>query len=395
MNRRSAMKGLASLAAGAAFHGCAARTGRPATSLGTAAPRLAWPDIRPELEIRTIVGLRPYRPSGFVVRAEKLGDSVVVHNYGHGGGGIALSWGTGEMAARLAHEAGIQQIAVIGCGAAGLSVSRLLQERGHTVSLYSREVPPDTTSCKAAGQCFPGPVFDRGRESPSFLARFVDAARLSVSRFQIMVGQRYGVRWLPTYYMSDAPFVETGLTGTQSPLRAMMPDFEVLAPRQHPFPFEHVRRFASMFIDPGTYFPALLKDFLGAGGRLVVQQFTSVEEVLRLPARLVVNCTGLGSKALVGDGELVPIKGQLSVLQPQAEIDYATAGGGLYMFPRRDGIVLGGSDERGAWSLDPDEAERIRILNGNAEVFAALRAPHHGWRQDPERGAPQAPGSRV
>ena len=367
------MRGLAGLAAGAFFDGCAARANRPAATFVRAEPKLAWPDIRPEREIRTIVGLRPFRASGFVVKAETRGDMLIVHNYGHGGGGIALSWGTGEMAARLAHEAGTEQVAVIGCGAVGLAVSRLLQERGHAVCLYARDLPPATTSCKAAGQCFPGPVFDQGRESPSFLARFADAARASVSRFETMVGERYGVRWLPTYYMSYAPFDETGLTGTKSPLRSVMPDFEVLTPRQHPFPFEHVRRFASMVIDPGTYFPAVLEDFLRSGGRLVVADFKSAEEVLRLPARVVINCTGLGAKALFGDGELVPIKGQLSVLLPQPDIQYATLGGGLYMFPRRDGIVLGGTYQRGVWSLDPDDAERARIITGHAELFAALR----------------------
>ena len=78
-------------------------------------------DVRPELEIRTVVGLRPYRPSGFVVRAEKIGDKLVVHNYGHGGGGVTLSWGTGELAARLVRDANPSCVAVLGSGAVGLS----------------------------------------------------------------------------------------------------------------------------------------------------------------------------------------------------------------------------------------------------------------------------------
>ena len=98
VNRRSAIKGVAGLAAATLIDGCAARANRPAATLARPAPRLAWPDIRPERELRTIVGLRPFRPSGFVVNAEKFGDTLVVHDYGHGGGGIALSWGTGEMA---------------------------------------------------------------------------------------------------------------------------------------------------------------------------------------------------------------------------------------------------------------------------------------------------------
>jgi glycine/D-amino acid oxidase-like deaminating enzyme len=373
VNRRSAIKRVAGLAAATLIDGCAARASRPATALARPAPRLAWPDIRPERELRTIVGLRPFRPSGFVVNAEKFGDTLVVHDYGHGGGGIALSWGTGEMAARLAHDAGAGHVAVIGCGAVGLAVSRLLQDRGHAVMLYARDLPPETTSWKAAGQCFPGPVFDRGMESPVFLARFVEAAHVSVARFNDMVGERYGVRWLPTYYMSRAPFDEDDLTGIESPLRAVMPDFEVLIPRQHPFPFEFVRRFSSMVIDPGTYFPAVMEDFLRAGGRLIVRELTSVEDVLQLPARVVVNCTGLGSQRLFPDRDLVPVKGQLSVMRPQADVQYATLGGGLYMFPRSDGLVLGGLWRRGDWSLEPDDVERDRIITGNAAVFAAVR----------------------
>jgi len=48
--------------------------------------------------IREVVGLRPYRPSGFVVDAQRFGSKLLVHNYGHGGGGVTLSWGTASLA---------------------------------------------------------------------------------------------------------------------------------------------------------------------------------------------------------------------------------------------------------------------------------------------------------
>ena len=59
---------------------------------------LAKVRVAPERVIRTIVGLRPFRPSGFVVRGEKLDQKVVIHNYGHGGAGITLSWGPAQLA---------------------------------------------------------------------------------------------------------------------------------------------------------------------------------------------------------------------------------------------------------------------------------------------------------
>src|SRR5262249_5538440 len=52
--------------------------------------------------IRTVVGLRPYRSEGFVIKAERLGEKLLVHNYGHGGAGVTLSWGAASLAADLA-----------------------------------------------------------------------------------------------------------------------------------------------------------------------------------------------------------------------------------------------------------------------------------------------------
>src|SRR5213596_1652381 len=54
--------------------------------------------------IREVVGLRPYRAEGFVVEAERIGHKLLVHNYGHGGAGITLSWGTASLATDLARE---------------------------------------------------------------------------------------------------------------------------------------------------------------------------------------------------------------------------------------------------------------------------------------------------
>ena len=93
-----------------------------------------------------------------------------------------------------------------------------------------------------------------------------------------------------------------------------------------------------------------------------------------LPEPVIVNCTGLGAKELFGDEELVPIKGQLTVLLPEEEVTYATMAPELYMFPRRDGIVLGGTHERGVWDLSPDPDEETRILTQHSDIFRRMAA---------------------
>ena len=144
---------------------------------------------------------------------------------------------------------------------------------------------------------------------------------------------------------------------------------------EHPFPVARVERFWSMLIEPPIYLNALLRDYLLAGGKIVIREFQTIRAVLALKEPAVVNCTGLGAKALFNDEELTPVKGQLSFLIPQPEIDYCTAGPGeLYMFPRRDGILLGGTHEQGVWNLDPDPTQAERIVNQHADLFQRMRS---------------------
>jgi D-amino-acid oxidase len=336
--------------------------------------RLRVPPVQVDAsrEIRTVVGLRPYRPSGFVVRAEKLGEKLVVHNYGHGGGGVTLSWGTADLAARLALESGATRMAVLGAGAVGLATARLLQERGVAVTIYAAALPPDTTSNLAGAQWFPFSVCDRRALVSPFREQFQAATRFAYLRFQGLVGPTYGVRWMTNYLCEDDPPHEDGLVGNRSIIRDLLPGFADLAPGEHPFPRRHVRRFATMMIEPATYLPALLADVRQAGGTIVVRRLAASAELAALPEPVVVNCTGLGAGPLFGDAELVPIKGQLTVLLPQPEVDYAILAGDLYMFSRRDGVLLGGTHERGVATLEPNlDAKRV-ILDGHARFFAAL-----------------------
>ena len=84
---------------GLGLEACSRGTGPSALSpsLRLAPVQVSWDRV-----IRTTVGLRPYRPSGFVLRGERLDGKTLIHNYGHGGSGMSLSWGTGSMAADLA-----------------------------------------------------------------------------------------------------------------------------------------------------------------------------------------------------------------------------------------------------------------------------------------------------
>jgi glycine/D-amino acid oxidase-like deaminating enzyme len=128
-----------------------------------------------------------------------------------------------------------------------------------------------------------------------------------------------------------------------------------------------------MLIEPSIYLSALLRDFYIAGGRVVVKEFRNRREIARLPQPVVFNCTGLGSRDLFDDQELEPVRGQIEVLLPQPEVDYAYLSSG-YMFPRRDGVVLGGTWDHGDWSLAPNAEQANHILETHMEIMKSVKS---------------------
>ena len=326
--------------------------------------------------IRTVVGLRPYRKSGFVLKAERMGRKYVVHNYGHGGGGVSLSWGCANLAAELASETSLvastrlKHAAVIGAGVIGLSTARILQDQGWIVTIYADKLTPNTTSNIAGAHWTPSSVYDTDFISSEFKDTFIKAANISYRTFQLLIGTNYGVRWLDNYDLSDSDSGDDMVSyTTRNGLRNCYPNIEWIDPESTPFSAKRVQRYATMLIEPNTYLPALMRDFLLRGGNLVVRKFEHRSQWQQLHAPVIVNCTGLGARELLGDAELVPVRGQLTVLEPQPEIDYIVLHGGLYMFPRSDGILLGGTWDEGDWSLEPNLESQARILERHAKLY--------------------------
>ncbi|MFN3473690.1 MAG: FAD-dependent oxidoreductase [Blastomonas sp.] len=367
MDRRALVSGGAALA----LSGCTTMRPGSATSIAaaTGSPMagrcLSRVQADPSRIIRTVAGLRPYRPSGFVVRAERLGQSLLVHNYGHGGAGISLSWGSSRLATALGLPGHSGPVAVIGSGIMGLTTARLVQEAGYPVTIYTDALPPGTTSNIAGGQIYPAGYYDDSAVTAEWRGQAAVAADYSRRRFQIMVGGDYGIRWLPTYDQSrrTAPI-------TPDP---RFPGRARLARHEHPFPLDNVVRYETMYVETGRFMERLLRDIRIAGGMVEVRRFSSPAQIAALPERLVFNCTGLGAAALFGDSELVPVRGQLAVLIPQPDIHYAYSLNAGYMFPRADGILLGGTFERGEYLADPQPQDIADIVKSHRALMA-------GWR---------------
>lgn len=218
---------------------------------------------------------------------------------------------------------------------------------------------------------YPSFVASQQSRTAAFDAQLERAARIANRTFQGLIGDYYGVRWREQYTLSDEPFEDD--PWVYAMMRDLFPAPRRLKPGEHPFPTKYAQVDNMMFIEPPVYLNALMRDFQLAGGRIRRSAFVEARQLASLPESVIVNCSGLGSRELFGDRELTPVKGQLTVLLPQPEVDYAMVTSDLYMFPRRDGIVLGGTHERGVETLEPNREAEQRILEGHKKVFTGMR----------------------
>ena len=364
ITRRSALRtGMLAVAGAGALAGCAS-TPEPQTSPADDRPVV---DVRPDRVIKQVAGLRPFRSSGFLVSSEQVGTKTVIHNYGHGGCGVTLSWGTAKMALDLALQTPHRTAAVLGCGVIGLTTARLLQDHGFDVQIHAASLPPDTTSNVAAGVFGVTDVADD--LSGPFLPQLQFAARYAHRYFQPFVGRPgYGVKWFDLYVLGDAP-IEAPPEFTVTPELYPMTRF---GPGEHPFSTPYAASVPTLIAETNVFLPKLMEDVMVAGGTIDVRSFSSTDELASLTPPLVVNCTGLGARELFGDEELTPVRGQILLMRPQPALDYGYIDpkNDLYMFPRSDGVVFGGSHELGETSTDPDPAVTTRILDGGKRILA-------------------------
>ncbi len=316
-------------------------------------PLLARMRATPDRLIDLGVCLRPFRAQGPRIEAETRHGRTIVHHYGHGGSGWSLSWGSARLGALpLILSTRQRRIAVVGCGAIGLTTARVAQQAGLRVRIYCRERPPEIASSLATGVWTPDSrICTREHATPAFAVRWEAMARRSFHDFQQLLGLPGSpVDWRDGYVLSDQPFNQPLEAPTDEPaypylesrLAGLRPRSVALAPEQHPFRVAHARRFTQLVFHVRLYQRLLLEDFLREGGELVQRDFTSPRQFAGLPERTIVNCTGYGARALFGDETLIPVRGQTARLVPQPEVDYVLhyRGHNLMVVPRHDGILV-------------------------------------------------------
>ncbi|NUR67593.1 MAG: FAD-binding oxidoreductase [Streptomyces sp.] len=239
------------------------------------------------------------------------------------------------------------EIVVVGGGVVGLTTAVVLAERGRRVRVVTRDPVERTTSAVAGALWWPY------RIRPVASARAWALRSLDVYEELAADPDRTGVR------MVEGVLGEEELDDGFGWLTARLPGLRPVTAEE----YAGTGLWARLpLVDMAAHLPWLRRRFVAAGG---VVETRTVSDLAEVEAPVVVNCTGLGAAELVPDPSMVPVRGQLVVVENPGIRTWVVSKGAdgemAYFFPQPGRLLLGGTAVEGEWSTepDPDVAEAI------------------------------------
>ncbi|MET8868979.1 FAD-binding oxidoreductase [Nonomuraea sp. NPDC004580] len=327
---------------------------------------LPTPDFTydPSVPGACVTGVRPYRKGTFRLNSEQVSGRFVVHNYGHGGAGISLSWGCAAKVKDMVRQflAGSPQTeaAVLGAGVMGLTAATMLLDLGLKVTIYADRKPVKTTSFKAGGQ-WAVSVVETAMNQQDLKA----IIKTSYTTFKDSIGKGFGVSERPNY----CPKPAEGLDMVLELLPGLLPARQRLSR----LPFQNHTQpgflYQTLLVEPPIFLPRLECDLRARDVTFVDKTFTSKADIFSTaPQKIIINCTGMGAKKLWNDTKMVGVRGYLAMLPAQPDLEYLYSRNG-YMFPRSDHVVMGTTPDWDKEDEDLNPAECKKLVNIIAAAF--------------------------
>lgn len=252
-----------------------------------------------------------------------------------------------------------ERVVVVGAGVIGLTCAVRLAEAGLDVDVLARDLPVETTSAVAGGLWLPDLV-----DGSDDVVRW---SRRSLEVFGTLAGQEQtGVRLRSGHVVHRARVPPPSWA---APLADVVP----LRADADPVPGFTFGWFLTVpLVDTRTYLEYLRTRLLDAGGTLTRLPLPA------LPRRgIVVNCTGLASRALASDPSVAPVRGQVVLLEDPGLKNWfvhEAPDDVVYVLPRGRDVVVGGTAQDGDWSTTPDPQQAAAILERAAQSVPQLRS---------------------
>ena len=256
-----------------------------------------------------------------------------------------------------------KKIAIIGAGISGLSCAYMLAPEYPDITIIAKAFSPDITSNRAAAFWFPYHIRNDQRGiawckiSYRVYQQFASDVRSGISMKQLIKVVRKGISeeepvWIE--FMPDGAFREIGPPELDNRYQK---GYHITVP----------------LIETQIFLPYLQQKLSGMGISFVEQEISDFSE-LQQDFDCIINCTALGSRELCNDASVIPVRGQVVLIAPgEQHFLYLDNEMPLYVVPRKDAIILGGTYEEGISEETTEPAALAGILENAYAVFPEFR----------------------
>lgn len=259
-------------------------------------------------------------------------------------------------------------VLVLGCGVSGLSTGIALRRQGHRVTIWTRDVPPRTTSNIAAAVWYPYRAYPVERVlewGANAYRAFRDL--LDIPESGVILANVLDLQPAP---QANDPWWASSVDG-----------FRHARADELPMGYGDGFVFDAPVIDTSVYMRYLRSQFEAEGGEIVENlEVHDLAEAFAV-CDVVVNCTGLGARELAHDPALTASRGQVVRVRHngfrRVVLDEHGPNQLAYIVPRIHDIILGGTaiDGDESTAIDGEETPAIvRRCTALAPEFTSLTA---------------------
>ncbi|WP_421870924.1 FAD-dependent oxidoreductase [Marinoscillum sp.] len=258
----------------------------------------------------------------------------------------------------------MQSVTVVGSGIIGLTAASALREKGFKVRVISKEPLEKSLSFKVGAIWFPFEVHPIHKAN--------EWGARAYERYKLELPVAEGISFIP--------FMVVYTPESNSKWVQRMPEGTVYKANKHELPSGIRAAYIANvpLAEPHKYLPYLKSRCEKSGVVFEQRTISSLQEMSDLD-ELVINCTGLGSKELCSDEELIPMRGQILrclSMNIHSYVNSTKAGQLTYAIQRSEDLIIGGTDYLNDWNEEANKRDAELILDRFRAIGVTDQTPH-------------------
>lgn len=256
-----------------------------------------------------------------------------------------------------------KKIAIIGAGISGLSCAYMLAPEYPDITIIAKAFSPDITSNRAAAFWFPYHIRN-------------DQRGIAWCKVSYRVYQQFATDVDSGISMKQLlKVVRKGITEEEPVWIDFMPEesFREFGPPELDTRYQKGYHITVPLIETQIFLPFLQQKLSGMGISFIKREINDFS-ALQQDFDCIINCTALGSRELCSDDSVIPVRGQVVLIATgEHPVFYLDNEMPLYVVPRKDAIILGGTYEVGISEETTEPAALTGILTNAYAVFPEFR----------------------